>query len=505
MAEPTENLAVGLPDDILYQIFYICIFGYCSPKPGSKRPRIAVDCFYHPSNPVTLSHVCSAWRNFIVFNSPEFWARISTVFSTTPEEGKVTLDIYDVEMLELWLLRSHPLPLSVEFLDAGKGAISWHGVPPEVGSAEEEGLTAILEAFARHSNRWSRVALRLGRYSFGGQWWAGLHPEMSMLENCLITTNYSQTGQERIALTHVMSSTSSRLQTLVFDDACWIYRSDGGWIPTIPWTRLTRIRIEQRLDSEKLLEMFVPGSCANLEELAIEYLRGHLYIPPIRQHLPLHTELPHLRILTIHGLQGPPMIFDFVTLPSLTSLTIVLYDDHPIETHKTWEYVARLGARSKWRLTHLRILGGYEYSSGMGQDSRNPTALNHETILHPAFSHLTHLAISPVSNKMLGALTWFDSNRRQPLPRLSVLHTMGFRADQDVLFDMLLSRVRDGGGKPNHSVLRRVQLTDVALEVEEIRQEMQTRLPELLMESPWEDEWVFAGVALRSRYDPRDY
>ncbi|KAH6890890.1 hypothetical protein BKA70DRAFT_1408691 [Coprinopsis sp. MPI-PUGE-AT-0042] len=113
----------------------------------------------------------------------------------------------------------------------------------------------------------------------------------------------------------------------------------------------------------------------------------------------------------------------------------------------------------QWRLTHLRILGGYEHSSGTGQDSEKPIALSHE--IH-------------VNNDIPRSPTWFNDNVSPPLPPLSVLHLMGFRAHKDVLFDMLAfwERIKNDGS-PNYGVQRHVQLTNVAPEVEEFGQEVQ--------------------------------
>ncbi|KAH6869452.1 hypothetical protein BKA70DRAFT_1242392 [Coprinopsis sp. MPI-PUGE-AT-0042] len=84
-----------------------------------------------------------------------------------------------------------------------------------------------------------------------------------------------------------------------------------------------------------------------------------------------------------------------------------------------------------------------------------------------------------------------------PLLRLLVLHLTGFRADKDVLFDRLVSRVcLNGDGNPDCGVLRRVYLTNVAAQVEDVRKEMQARLPGIAIECHWEDGWVFEDRGL---------
>ncbi|KAH6904358.1 hypothetical protein BKA70DRAFT_1226632 [Coprinopsis sp. MPI-PUGE-AT-0042] len=366
------------------------------------------------------------------------------------------------------------------------------GVPPEVNAAKKEGFAGILKAFAEHSARWKRVELRLGPFTFDGEWWAGLSSEMPMLEICVITTRWHREAGG--ALCHVMSSKATRLRTLGMDS------TDKGQTPR--WA----VEYGEGLEDVSPRILYQPRGCV------IDHLNGYMYRSPHGGPPPAITTVPNLRILAIHNLRREPIVLDYLSFPSLTSLTIVAYDTRPIETHNVWEDVARLGARSQWCLTHLRILGGYEYPNSVAQDwlqNKLKTVPNYETVrLHSeAFSHLTHLAMSPVTNKILGALTWFDNCLvSPPLPQLYVLHLTGFRADRDVLFDMLASRVHNGG-HPNRAAPRRVHLTNVAPEVEEVRQEVQARLPELVTDCrrPWEEPWVFEAIGLRHQFDPRDY
>ncbi|KAH6890919.1 hypothetical protein BKA70DRAFT_853264 [Coprinopsis sp. MPI-PUGE-AT-0042] len=463
----------GLVDDILRVLFHHCIFDRCCPIPGQKRGWIAVDHDYHTSTPIILSQVCSRWRRIAAYNTPSLWARICINLFETP-----CLDLFKVEMVVLWLQRSQPLPLSIDVSDSDwkEGGIpSTEGVSPVLG---------IMKAMIAHSVRWKYVRLRLITNSFVTQWWKGLHTPI--LEACQINDHFV-----RCTTPNTMCLTNSES---VLSDLCTSHRaqhfSSGhlwnliGWVPDLPWEKVVTIKlghVEEALSSKKVLDMLFAGR-SSIEQCTIPHVRDWVDL----EDLPT-VKAPKLKVLAIEAVAVAPALLDRLILPSLTSLTVIIYNYCPMETDKAWRSVAELGARSRGRdLTRLRILGREHFTS----PSPVPESPDHGIILHPTFSHISHLAVKSISNEMLVALTWFKDDQASgdipPLPFLSVLHLTGFKADGDVLFDMVASRVR---GVPN-PVLRRVHLTDQRPEVEEIRQELQARLPEIVTECPWQDEWI---------------
>ncbi|KAH6886093.1 hypothetical protein BKA70DRAFT_1465053 [Coprinopsis sp. MPI-PUGE-AT-0042] len=110
---------VSQPVAYPHKIFFIGTFNRSAPNPFPKRPRIAVDYNYHSSYSVVLGHVCSAWRTPIVQHAPTFWARICPIFKMRVGAAcTCTPDGLDVEILELWLQHSQDLLLSMILLDA---------------------------------------------------------------------------------------------------------------------------------------------------------------------------------------------------------------------------------------------------------------------------------------------------------------------------------------------------------------------------------------------------
>jgi hypothetical protein len=275
-------------------------------------------------------------------------------------------------------------------------------------------------------------------------------------------------------------------------DSCQAQHHNPLWsfkalVPRLPWKQVVTVKLgneDTGLTSEQVLGVLSAG-CVSLEECSIAHLRD--WVEPLTVDLTPIVKAERLKMLTIGAVSVAPILLEHLILPSLTSLTIRIYNYCSMETNRTWELVANLGARSQsMRLTHLRILGREHFANAKARNE----GLNPRTILHQTFSHVSHLAVKGISNEMLGALTWVvddgEGNARHPLPHLSVLQLTGFKADKDVLLDIIVSRIR---GVPS-PMLRRIHLTDQRPEVEEIRQELQARLPEIITDNPWEDEWL---------------
>ncbi|KAH6907384.1 hypothetical protein BKA70DRAFT_1490927 [Coprinopsis sp. MPI-PUGE-AT-0042] len=400
-------------------------FGRCTPELQSQRRGIAVDYENHPSDLILLSHVCSQWRTLVAYQTPTFWTQICPLF---PEQDGSRPDNLDAEMLNLWFQRSQNLPLSIDFADPVCMTAYGATLPEAVGMME--GFAGILKAITSQSRRWKKIVLRLGPYLFHEQW------------SVLMGEVFSRFN----------SSSAPHLRVITLN--CSWHKST--WIPSFPRGQLTTIYIRGAISSKQFLEMI--AGCKNLRECSIarvwyipsleRVMRGNQYRPKAI------IKVPKLRILAIHAMGTAQKIFNYLSLPSLTSLAIILDDRPPAETHKTWK-----------------------------------------VILLPAFLHLTHLAIQPVTNEMLGALTWLPEDARRSLelsaPRslhhLSVPHLTGFQADKDVLLNMLASRMGRLERNPSYG-LRHVHLTDVGEEIEAITRELQVKLPGLAMNCPWDDE-----------------
>ncbi|KAH6890870.1 hypothetical protein BKA70DRAFT_1408681 [Coprinopsis sp. MPI-PUGE-AT-0042] len=347
-----------LPDDILREIFFHCLFGRCTPELQSQRHGIAVDYEDHPSDPILFSHVCSRWRTLVAYQTPTFWTQICPLF---PEQDGSRPDNLDAEMLDLWFQRSQNLPLSIDFADPVCMTADGATLPEAVGMME--GFAGILKAITSQSRRWKKIVLRLGPYLFHEQWWAQLGPgasSMPMLETCLVNTNYNLSLIPRSVpmgevFSRFNSSSAPHLRVITLD-CSW---HTPTWIPSFPRAQLTTIHIRGAISSKQFLEMI--AGCKNLRECSIarvwyipsleRVMRGNQYWPKAI------IKVPKLRTLAIHAMRTAPKIIDYLSLPSLTSLAIVLDDRPPAETHKTWKCVAQLGARSRWHLTHLKILG----------------------------------------------------------------------------------------------------------------------------------------------------
>ncbi|THV08122.1 hypothetical protein K435DRAFT_847021 [Dendrothele bispora CBS 962.96] len=140
-----------LPIEILGEIFAASCSGYgllitTIPEPEGKIS----------AHTLTLSHVCSQWRNFVI-STPSLWSRMSVDFVHAGKERARSL-------VELYLTLSRPAPLTcrIEASESPSGTYESMDVfsAPD-GYVSEDDHLSIFELFLPEHDRWRNVSLNL--------------------------------------------------------------------------------------------------------------------------------------------------------------------------------------------------------------------------------------------------------------------------------------------------------------------------------------------------------
>ncbi|KAF5326289.1 hypothetical protein D9611_000678 [Ephemerocybe angulata] len=333
----------NLPQELLEKIFWEYVHGTTR---GGGRSSLPLQGSYHRilsrrgavTTPISLSHVCSSWRR-VVTSYPSLWARVCISRA----------EAHDIPLLEYWLARSTTCPLDVTVIQRYKG---YEEVVDPI-------TIEIISALARHSSRWRKLSLQL------------------------------QPNMETPFLSLSPSLTLPLLEEFDLNLNTW---SAKGWLYISEiMTNGPRVR-----SGAWNMALQHPGtSYQSLSTIRI----GTIFLADL---IPSLSQMMHVQSLTIDDLAtsyGPPppatlsAKFSLIVLPNLSTLTLGRYPDISILFNSV----------SLPSLTELYLgLGfGFEISAATG-------------VL--AFARLVER-----SGCCIRSLTWADASGDQALPLFSRL------------------------------------------------------------------------------------
>ncbi|KAJ7041989.1 hypothetical protein C8F04DRAFT_1176638 [Mycena alexandri] len=314
-----------LPTEIVLKIFESFLPGYPLHPP-----------LVGPASPTVLTQVCREWRE-IALAAPALWRAMS--FGKNDSDSVSTLVEKQLAVVQNWLLRSRPLPISLCCIVAPATAMSIHA------------------AIVPHRNRWEH--LRLRGTALDNIPSDILDGAMPLLRDLDLYFNGN---------THATSGGMALNDTPLLCSAALNYVAAKSFI--LPYAQLTTLR---------LTGSFLLNECVPLLHQASNLVHCDLAVfCYANEHAAPDVTLPQLESLTlqIHSLDGHPMQQSFI-VPALRCLHIAESVATPvpraIPSLKVFLDKAGCPRLEEVRITNPKPVRGYdtslsEYDASLSED-----------------------------------------------------------------------------------------------------------------------------------------
>ncbi|KAG5716663.1 hypothetical protein E4T56_gene16354 [Termitomyces sp. T112] len=432
LATPLEQAFIApinrLPPEVLTHIFFCSLennaydLGTKGPPVFRRFPKISISPG-GSSDPMVLAQVCMLWRA-IALSTPLLWSQFSIYCSRKQQI---------IPILKAWLERSSDLPLTFTFFESLDGLLAKQRGPhhPTYGDPYQPAYnpltTEVVSLLLEHSHRWKSVDFRFSRQLS--------HVLINMPEGRLpILESASIESRDAVTLPCPPRDGLPQLEKV------WktMYSSprftSGKWeidyleatpsLLILPWSRLTTADLSMTI--KNLFKVL--RECQNLTTLRFvdpyavchhEHLNWMLKqatgLPLTHKpNLPdLPVTLPFLQKLHLTTEESADTMFQKLTLPALTSLSIKqnwAWKSEPDPT-EFLEFLNRSGCQ----------LEKYFYNiSGAPISEKVLVAI----LESPSMSSVTSLQIDPPMTDKLFSLLTRVGERTAVLPRLERL-TLG--------------------------------------------------------------------------------
>ncbi|KAF8968833.1 hypothetical protein BDZ97DRAFT_1798339 [Flammula alnicola] len=272
-----------VPQEIWEQIFVRCL-------PEGRNPVIDAH-----EMPMGLCHVCRSWR-FIALTTRILWSRVHIVIhSAQNRTGRIRSKV-----LEQWLTRAAPLPLSIS-------------VGSETGEheASHSEITLILATLTKFSKYWENFQLE----TFFQMPAASLVTSLTrkdLLSSKKPQTRYTLFDNDVWVSNDLPILQAPRLQSLRF-----VYASLPFKI-AVNWTQLTELRLEGCYLSEFSCYVML-SACKNLQHATLDTCDRLAMMAPPSLSSPFNSvRLVYLESLVLFEKTFLPILFDVPKLRSFT-------------------------------------------------------------------------------------------------------------------------------------------------------------------------------------------
>lgn len=253
---------------------------------------------YHPPDhfnivPIILGQVCRTWRD-IALSTALFWSSIHIHFPTRAR----------ISLVSLFLKRSGDIcPLSLQLYTPAHYTTSY--------AARLEG--EIMRLFVPHVHRVKEFRFRFGRLPVG--MWQCISQSVSNLPELDSSQAYPDDTR---SIDHI-SQTIHACKLLARSDWQHCYPASVPRFAYLPWTRMTHLHW-RKASLDEVFRIF--ASARYLKELRLQVLKDSGSV--LDSFKPL--KLLYLQTFTIiYSPFDTRQMFDLLTLPSLTSLSLNLY------------------------------------------------------------------------------------------------------------------------------------------------------------------------------------
>jgi len=257
-----------LPPEILSKIFILCL-------PSDRPPKVAL----YPRAWLLLGQICGYWRD-VALSTPRLWTSLHLTLWAGSDE-------FDLEMVNAWLARSTPCPLTLTL---------------SVNSSESaESIQAGIDVLMQHSNRWEDVTLDLGPYSFR---------TLSAIRNslsCMKTLSVDIPWPSQYLPTFDAFEFAPQLRSL--ETGCYFSPS----MLKIPWAQLTNCVFNFSTVQECLEAFHQTAHLLTCKVIIPEHVVESSSQWP-------HVYLDQLTSMTVILQEDATIFFDHLTLPALQNL-----------------------------------------------------------------------------------------------------------------------------------------------------------------------------------------
>ncbi|KDR79279.1 hypothetical protein GALMADRAFT_243203 [Galerina marginata CBS 339.88] len=268
---------------------------------------------YRGSVPLSVSHVCSAWRS-AALSSPRLW---TTLFLEL-WEGRRDLGIYE-ELLGEWFKRAKGLPLSVFMhFDLDSDDCAEHLA----------GYRSVLRSFAPFAPRVRHLGIGAPYVSTIFALFLDMDPDWDLrsLERLDLFSPSAdfcneEFGQEGFELGAVEP-------VVIFNQAPLLHKlaikktliSDSDVSNVVPWSRLTNVHIEEGLTVDSWIQVMV---LSPLMQVGGFYIRDFFEVDFLQEPVREHLHLENLSLKILFDFPHPVDLIKLFNLPKLSTLTLV--------------------------------------------------------------------------------------------------------------------------------------------------------------------------------------
>lgn len=396
-----------LPDEVMRSIFLAFL----------ERDEVGCSDPFSISSPIRLSWVCRYWRD-LCLSSPELWSGVNLNIQNFSSQSS------DLNLLDLWIERSNPFPLSVKLTCANNDPKQTPMLILPQNDSYLQAMAALTNRLLACRGRWRALNLAVLDVSF-------IDPLLRALSQPLSTP----------CLEHITISTQ--------------YLGIFGEIRTYSFASAVQLRTLNLLSP--LIVPEGPAILENLAELDLRYCSSihgclswlhrapNLEILKVRfftaeaQQLASDRicRLPRLRQLEVAAYStdsDPGPFLDLLDLPALDDLYV---DINELIAAPNWQYVLDLIIRSRPPIRSLVLLGTPMTDATLRECiSRCPL--------------ITYLGLGTVSEETLQAMTiqnTSDSDSQPSAPLCPAIEVLDIAYDDECplesLTKMVHSRLHD--------------------------------------------------------------